>query len=393
VRTPVQRYSLVLGVGLGGAALVHWGRAPDTPPVALLYALVALLSFPLVDHVLRGTDRVLLPLTALLVALGLVTTYRLQPHLLAYQAAWVCVGMALLLAAAHAARSGHLVRVVRVAVGVLVAFTLLPWVGPEARRWLGGPSVDSQLLWELASEPVKVGLVVWTAVGVHERGAWGPSVLLWAAAVVLSVARGDLGTAAVLAWTAMSLLYYQGARVRTLWGAGAAFAALLVLAYRTFPHLAERVWGWVNPWADPMGAGFPVVQALFALGSGGLFGVGPGRGHPELVPGAHSGFALVALAEEWGFAAVGAVLAAYALWVGRVFRTSLKATDPRGRLLAAGAGSLVAGQAVLAAAGSTGLLPGLEVPLPFLSYGTVSVASSLALLGAVAGLQQQEEVG
>jgi len=390
VRTRVQRYGLVLGVGLGGAALVHWARTPHSPPVALLYVLVALLSFPLADRVLRGADRILLPLTGFLVAVGLVTTYRLQPHLLAYQAAWVCAGMALMLAAAQAGRSERLVRVAGLAAGVVGTFTLLPWVGAEARRWVSGLALDSQLLWELASEPVKVALVVWGAVELQEKGVRGPGVLLWAGAVVLSVARADVGTATVLAWIAFSLLYCLRRTARFLLGAGSTFAGLLVLAYGRFPHLGERFWGWVNPWGDPLGAGFPVVQALLALGSGGLLGLGPGRGHPELVPGAQSGFALVAVGEEWGFAGVVAVLAAYALWVGRVYRTALRAKDPRARLLAAGAGSLVAGQVILGAAGATGLLPALEVPLPFLGYGGVTVASNLALLGFVVGLQQQE---
>jgi len=207
VRTRVQRYGLVLGVGLGGAALVHWARTPHSPPVALLYVLVALLSFPLADRVLRGADRILLPLTGFLVAVGLVTTYRLQPHLLAYQAAWVCAGMALMLAAAQAGRSERLVRVAGLAAGVVGTFTLLPWVGAEARRWVSGLALDSQLLWELASEPVKVALVVWGAVELQEKGVRGPGVLLWAGAVVLSVARADVGTATVLAWIAFSLLY------------------------------------------------------------------------------------------------------------------------------------------------------------------------------------------
>lgn len=370
---------------------VHWARAPYEPPAAVLWVAAALLSFVVAERGTRTHDRVLVPLTGLLVALGLVNTYRLQPQLVAYHTAWVCAGLAtMLLVTRLGASRHHLQTVARPAAVLLVALPGLAWLGSGTVGWLGPFLPPSRLAWELASEPMQVALVVWAAVELQAGAVRGPAAVVWVSAVALSAARGDLGVAAVLTWTGLAMAYYAVRKTGLVLQAAAVAAGLGILAYAGLPPSWERLVGWVNPWADPAGAGYAVVQALFALGAGGLSGTGPGQGHPDLIPGALGPMALAALGEEWGFAGVLAVLSAYALWVGRTFRVCLQAGDPVGRLVGLGAATTIAAQAVLAAGGATGLLPRTDLLLPFVGYGGVSLASHLALLGLVLGLGGRE---
>lgn len=391
MRTRWQLHGLVVSIGVAGTAVVHWATAPYQLPPAVLWVAGALLGFVAAERVARRQEGVLVPLTGLLVALGLVNTYRLQPQLVAYHAAWVCVGLAVMLLACHLGASRRLHAVARPAAIFLVALPGLAWLGWGTMGGLGPVQLPSQLVGELASEPVLVALVVWAAVELQTGTVRRQAAVVWASAVGLSAARGDLGVAAVLTWTGLAMAYCAIQRTRLVVYAAAGVAALGILACRGFPpSLWERLVGWINPWADPAGAGYALVQARFALGAGGLLGTGPGQGHPELVPGALGPMALAALGEEWGFAGVLAVLSAYALWVGRAFRVSLRAADPVGRSVGLGAATTIAAQTVLAAGGATGLLPRTDLVLPFVAYGGVSLASHLALVGLVLGLTGRE---
>ncbi|MFN3285944.1 MAG: FtsW/RodA/SpoVE family cell cycle protein [bacterium] len=388
----MELYALALAVGLAGGALVHGNKHPQDPPLALLYVAVVLLAFPAVDRVLQAGEGVLLPVTALLVAVGLVTTYRLQPHLVAYQAAWVCGGLALSVAAFRlACRPLNPERLATPLAALLVTVSLFPW----GWAWLASGLVIrapvEPVVAEVASELAKLLAL---ALGVAElpRGkVRGYVAAAWAAAAALWLVRGDAGTAAVMIWVVLALGYCATASLKPVVPAAGGFLVMVGLAYATVPELADRLRGWVNPWADRLGVGYPLVQSLFALAAGGLIGAGPGAGYPELVPQSHAGFVLAAVAEEWGFAGVTALVAAYAVWTGRAVRAAGQAKVSWVRLLAAGAAALVASQAFLAAAGAAALVPPADVTMPFVSAGGLSTAVHLALAGAVLAAPRARE--
>lgn len=387
-RRSLPLYALVFAVGVGGSALVHWNRTPDDPPVALLYVAAVLLSFPLVHRVLRREDPVLLPATALLVAVGLVVAYRLQPHGLADHAAWTCAGLGGLVGASRVAPR---LRRPEVAAGVgLLLGSVAPWA------WQGLPGglqiAAADLVTQLGSEVAKVCAVVLAASELKRGRVRGPAAAVWAAAVALWLIRGQVAVAAVVAWVGVAVAYCAGLPGRALAAVAGAFVVLAGLVHASFPYLAERVVGWANPWTDPMGAGYPLVQSLFAAAAGGLVGSGPGAGYPEVVPQAHTSQVLAAVAEEWGFVGVVAVVCTYALWLGRVLRLTVRADETWSRWAAVGAASLVASEVFLSAAGCVGLLPPTEAALPFVSAVGPSVAGHLTLLGAV-GNGQSEEAG
>ncbi len=379
-----ELYALALAVGLAGAALVHGNKHPQDPPLALLYVAVALLAFPAVDRVLQTGEGVLLPVTALLVAVGLVTTYRLQPHLVAYQAAWVCAGLALSVASFRMARRPlNPQRLATPLAALLVTVSLFPWGWAWVERGLPIRTPAEAAVVEAASELAKLLALVLGVAELTRGKVRGSVVAAWAASATLWLLRGDVGTAAVMVWVALALAYCATASLGPVLTGAGGFLLMAGLAYATIPQLTERLRGWVNPWADRLGAGYPLVQSLFAVASGGLAGAGPGAGYPELVPQSHAGFVLAAVAEEWGFGGVTALVAGYAVWTGRAVRAAGQAGAPWVRLLAAGAAALVASQAFLAAAGAVGVVPPADVPMPFVSAGGVSAAVQLALVGAV----------
>ncbi|MCS7236288.1 MAG: FtsW/RodA/SpoVE family cell cycle protein [Armatimonadota bacterium] len=388
-RRSLRLYAPVFAVGVGGSALVHWNRTPDDPPWAVLYVAAVLLGFLVAHRVLDGEDPILLPTTALLVAVGLVMVFRLQPHGLAYHAAWTCAGLGGLVAACRVPSCFRWPQ------AATAAALLLGSVAPWAWQALPGgwQLAAGDLVTQLGSEVAKVCVVVWAASELKHGRIRGPAVAVWATAVALWLVRGQVATAAVLVWVGLAVAYCAGPPVRALALVAGGFVVLAGLVHASFPHLVDRVAGWANPWADPMGAGYPLVQSLFAVAAGGLVGSGPGAGYPELVPEAHTSQTLAAVAEEWGFVGVVGLVCAYAVWVGRMLRLAVRARRIWSRWAAVGAASLVAGQVFLSGAGCTGLLPHTEAALPFVSTVGVSVAGYLILLGVVVGSGQVEEGG
>lgn len=384
-------YGLVVAFCLGAVGLVHAADGPREPSWAAAYPVTALLALAVVHLALVRSglhgDGLLLPLTAALLGVGLAALYRLSPELAARQATAVCAGLVALVAGAVVASRPHGVGRLGAPCGavflLLVAAPLLLEAGTG-----GLPRVE---IGPVAFQTLGLALAPFVvfAAGELGRGRGVPLVLVGAAGVLLLVAHRDVGGAAALLATSLGVAYVATGRLKPLALAAAAFAAVTVLALPRLPHLQPRVQGWLDPWGDPAGAGYQTLQATFALASGGLFGAGPGAGHPDLVPAAHTDLLLVVVGEEWGFAGVLAVLALYALWTTRVLRAGITAPDPPSRLLAAGVAVAVGVQAFGVAAGNVRLVPLVGLPLPFLSYGGFWVLGHLALVGLALGVSHR----
>ena len=149
------------------------------------------------------------------------------------------------------------------------------------------------------------------------------------------------------------------------------------------PYRRARLFTFLDPWRDPMGAGLQNVQALISLGSGGLLGRGLGNGIEKIhyLPEAHTDMILAVIGEELGLVGVAAVIAAYAVFAYAGLRLALSCRDPFGKRLAAGLTALVCGQAVINLAAVLGLAPLTGIPLPFVSYGGSSLVVQLASVG------------
>jgi peptidoglycan glycosyltransferase len=151
-------------------------------------------------------------------------------------------------------------------------------------------------------------------------------------------------------------------------------------AHSQFPHVQQRISIWLDPWQDPKGAGFQVVEAAFALAAGGIAGTGLNLGSPTRIPVVESDFIFAAIGEELGLLGATAVLVAFMCMIGAGLRIAVRTEVPFERLLATGLTTLVGMQAFLIIGGVTRVLPLTGLPLPFMSYGGSSLIGSYILI-------------
>jgi len=194
------------------------------------------------------------------------------------------------------------------------------------------------------------------------------------------VAR-DLGSALLFLGLAVIMTYMAtGNKSYVVLAAGFIGIAAL-LSYMAFSHVQVRFDIWWDPWQDPSGMAYQVVQSLFAFGSGGVWGTGFGHGHPDLIPEVHTDFIFSAIAEELGLVGALMVMLVYLLFFYEGIRVALTRTTPAYMLLSAGAASVFFLQAFIIIAGVTKFLPLTGITMPFVSYGGSSMVSSFLLLG------------
>jgi cell division protein FtsW len=272
---------------------------------------------------------------------------------------------------------------------VLVLAVHIPHVGVSvngARRWIGPGPLQFQ-----PSELMKLALVLYAATllakrpnRVHDlRDLAKPLLIVVAAACLLVFSQPDLGTAMVISFTIGSLLIAAGIPMRKL-GVIAAWVLGAVLLYALArPYARARLTSFLDPWAHASSSGFQAVQGQIAIGSGGLFGVGPGQSVQKIfyLPEAPTDFILAVIAEELGVVGVCALLFLYGLIGYAGLRAAKAARSLYSALIAVGVTALILSQAILNVFAVLGLAPLTGVPLPFVSYGSSSMIVMLAGMG------------
>jgi cell division protein FtsW len=256
-----------------------------------------------------------------------------------------------------------------------------------ARRWIEvGPATFQP------SELAKLAVAVWAASYLCRRPAprtlrelWRPIGLLLGVFCILILAQPDLGTTISLVVVLLAVLLISGTPLPTLAAGTGIVAALGLVAIWFEPYRRARIFSFLDPWKDPLGAGFQPVQAMISLGSGGLLGVGLGNGVAKMnyLPEAHTDMIFAVIGEELGLLGVTAVILAYATFAYAGLRVAHACTDPFGKRLAAGLVGLVCGQAVINLAAVLGLAPLTGIPLPFISYGGSSLVVALLSVGVL----------
>ena len=268
---------------------------------------------------------------------------------------------------------------------LLVAVLAIGTAVNGARRWIPLGTLTFQ-----PSELAKLALALWIAGLLARRPTpqtlndlIRPIGLVVGAACALILVEPDLGSALAIAIMVAAVLLVAGTPVRAL-AAGCGIAGMLVLAAIWLePYRRARIFSFIDPWHDPQGAGFQSVQAMIALGSGGIFGVGLGESVQKIyyLPEASTDMIFAIVGEELGLVGVLAVIGAFALFAYAGLNIALRCRDPFGKGLAAGLTALVCGQAAVNVSAVMGLAPLTGVPLPFVSYGGSSLVMSLASVG------------
>jgi len=335
-------------------------------------------------------DWLLIALAGLLIGAGLLTLGSLVPRLLMRQLAWLGIGVVWVLVIisidyrilARWAYIGYLAGL-----GVLAAVLVLGRSAQGARRWLAvGPfTVQPSELFKLV---LLTTVAAYLASREDQRPGWDRVVLpllLVAPGFGLIVKQPDLGTALVLVPVVMALLFVGGARWRdlaVLMGGGLAAAPAFWFLLRDYQR--ERLLVYLDPFRDPLGSAWNVIQAKITIGSGQLVGKGLFGGTQSrlaFLPERHTDFIFAAFAESWGFIGAVGLLAVYGLLALRGLEVAATARDTLGSLLATGATVLLTSQALVNLGMVTGLLPIVGIPLPMVSYGGSAL---LTALGAVA---------
>jgi cell division protein FtsW len=265
-----------------------------------------------------------------------------------------------------------------------------------ARRWfVFGPASFQP------SEVAKLALCLFGAAYLARRPAprtFGqlvrPLGFLTAIFCLLVLLEPDLGTTITLGGMMLAIFLVAGVPVRLL-----ALASILALgaglaAVWIEPYRRARVFSFLDPWKDAQGSGFQIVQAMIGIGSGGVSGVGLGKGIEKALylPEAHTDMIFAVVGEELGLIGVMAVIGAFAAFGFVGFRIAFRSRDRFGKLLAAGLTSLVCGQAAINLAAVLGIAPLTGIPLPFVSYGGSSLVVLLAAVGILLNIAVNGEV-
>jgi cell division protein FtsW len=195
----------------------------------------------------------------------------------------------------------------------------------------------------------------------------------------------DLGTVITIVVMVGAVLLVSGTPLPTLATAYGIVFALGAIAAWSSPYRRARLFTFVDPWKDPLGAGLQNVQAQISLGSGGIFGRGLGQGIEKIhyLPEAHTDMIFAVIGEELGLVGAAVLMAGYCAFAYAGLRLALSCKDPFGKRLAAGITALVTGQAAINLAAVLGLAPLTGIPLPFVSYGGSSLMVSLLSVGVL----------
>ena len=211
--------------------------------------------------------------------------------------------------------------------------------------------------------------------------------------LALIVFQPDLGTAIACAAITVSILFVAGMRMRYF---GHAFLAAIPVLYILIFHVSyrrDRILAFLNPYADPQGRGFHIIQSLIAVSTGGVTGLGLMEGKQKLfyLPEPHTDFIYAVTAEEFGLVGAIFIAALFAVFLWRGLRTAARTDDVFGRYLAVGITSMVVLQAFINISVVLGLMPTKGIPLPFVSYGGSSIFVTLACVGVLLNITRQTE--
>jgi cell division protein FtsW len=357
----------------------------------------------------QAPDYTLLLLAAAILGIGVVMVYSSSSvdaavtlHDPAYffkrQLMWAAVGTVVLMCCMNFDywRWNRLAPAVLLATLGLLLIVLVPGLGRSshgASRWIGFGSLQFQ-----PSECAKLSMVIYFSAWLAGRQqklrrfmtGTGPFLVVTGLVCALILAEPDLGTAGAIGVTALTLLFLAGAPLLQMGGVLAMSVPVLGVAILGSSYRRQRFLAFLDPQAHPLSSGYHIMQALYALGSGGLFGVGLGMSRQKYfyLPERHTDFIFAILGEELGYVGGLLLISLFFLLIWRGYRIALTAPDTFGSLLAAGITTMIAIQMVINVGVVTSVLPITGITLPLVSFGGSSLVFTLAGLGILANISR-----
>ncbi len=369
-------------------------------PIGLFVAFIA--AHLAVRKWAPGADPALLPITFALSGIGIAFVTRLAPDLAVNQVIWLFVGVILMILALvfirnldHVANYKYTLMIIGF---LLLLSPLIPGVGVEmygSRIWLSVAGFSFQpgeiakliivlfLAGYLAQNREMLSVFTWR-VGpfrLPDIRSLLPLLIMWGISMVIVIFEKDLGSAIVFFFVFLMMIYVATGKKFYIISGIILLAIGCVAAYALFDHVQTRVSIWIDPFADAQDTGYQLVQALYSLADGGLFGVGVGNGLASMIPVVESDFIFVDIAEEIGLIGAAGVLLLFLCFAIRGFVTAARAKSDVSSFVAVGLTSIIAIQAFIIVGGVTRLIPLTGLTLPFISQGGSSLVASFIAVG------------
>jgi len=275
------------------------------------------------------------------------------------------------------------------AVFILLALLWAPGIGRTAGgalRW-----IDLGIIWLQPSELAKLGLVIYLAHIVDKKKdrmhtfgkGFIPPVIISAVMILMVFLEPDFGCAVTMGAIALAIIFIGGASPLHVMGSVFVAAPVIYIGLMGADYRRERLLAFLDPWSNPLGTGFQIIQSYLAFGNGGVTGVGLGMSNQKLfyLPMAHTDFILSVIGEEFGLVGICAVVACFMVILVRGLKAALRASDSFGAKLAAGITFMITIEVLVNMCVVMGLLPTKGLPLPFLCYGGTSLVVTLAAAG------------
>jgi len=277
---------------------------------------------------------------------------------------------------------------------VIIAFlvaTLIPGLGKTiygSSRWLAGIPLQPSEFCKFAA------IILVSSALVESRNIFESKMLKHLGLIILMIlillAQPNLSIAVILGLITFAMLLVGGTSFRFLGFTSFIVGSIGLIAFMK-PYQLSRIKGWIDPWADPQGIGYNLIQSFYAIGSGGLFGVGYGNSRQKLfwLPFSHTDFIFAVIAEELGFIGCFVLIGLFLALLYRGFYIANKCPDKFGKLLAFGITFSIVLQAFINISVTTGVLPVTGVTLPLISHGGTSVVLTLFMLGILLNISRK----
>jgi cell division protein FtsW (lipid II flippase) len=398
---------IVVGTLTGlGFASVYIAQQSEVSTASLSYAgfffALYLVAHLVARFAVPHADPYLLPMAALLTAIGLTEIYRLNPDDARKQAYWIVIAVGVFSATLLVLRRDYRILesykyLFGIGAIVLLVLPAVPGLGTTvngARLWVQAGSLRFQ-----PGELAKLALIVFLAGYLREKREviaqgrlkdLGPMLVIWGGAMLVLIETNDLGSGLLYFGVFLAMLYVATGRFLYVLAGTVLFVAGAAGVYRISPHVRDRVEAWLHPFDHAQTTAYQLVQARYSIAHGGFGGTGPGQGifvqpgsKEPLIPFLNTDFIYAAIAQELGLIGAAAVLLVYMLFVARGFRIALLADDGFSKLLAVGLTFAFAIQVFIIVGGIVGLIPLTGITLAFVSYGGSSVVANFVLLAGL----------